>query len=154
MTPKHRIGSLIGTTDSLAVELGLGELNGLGPLKLLPHWQSRLGLLVVVMIPFRMPGLEVRKMGRRQAGAFLLRPGEQFSMSVPPAAEEYFRLESETVIRVSAEPGAVCGFCRTPLSADESSFALQFPGNGLRGLVVCPACTAAWKMPVAKLPQS
>ena len=143
MTPNHRVGHLIGTSGSLAVELGLMEVSALGPLKLLAHWQPRAGLLVVVMVPFNMPGLEIRKMGRRQAGAFLLRPGEHFNMTVPPAAEESFRLETETVIRLSAEPGAVCGFCRTPLPAGSSGFALQSPENGMRGRVVCRACAAA-----------
>ena len=153
MTPNHRIGSLVGTSGSQVVELSLGELNDLGPLKLLPQWQPRAGLLVVVMVPISMPGLEIRKMGRRQAGAFLLRPGERFSMTMPPAVEECFRLEPETEIRMSAEPGAVCGFCRTPLSAGSSLFALQFPGNCLRGQVVCPACAAAWKASAANLSQ-
>jgi hypothetical protein len=145
MTSHHRIGRLTGSSGRLAVELSLGVLSGLGSLKLLACWQPRSGLLVVVLVPLDMPGLVIRKMGRRLAGAFLLRPGEHFSMTVPPAAEECFRLETETVIRMSAEPGAVCGFCRTPLPAGSSMFALQSSENGMQGQVVCRACAAAWR---------
>jgi hypothetical protein len=145
MTSAHRAGALTGDSGSPAVRLFFGELAALGPLRLLAHWEPKSGLRVVVLTPLHMPGLDIRKSGRRQAGAFLLKPGESFSMGKPPAAREDFRLEAEPLIRVPAGEGAWCGFCRMALPAAAPAFALLSQADGIAGRLLCRACAAAWR---------
>jgi hypothetical protein len=145
MTSADRAGVLTGDSGSPAVRLFFGELAALGPLRLLAHWEPKSGLRVVVLTPLHMPGLDIRKSGRRQAGAFLLKPGESFSIGKPPAAREDFRLEAEPLTRIPAGEGAWCGFCRMGLPASAPAFALLSQEAGMGGRLLCRACADAWK---------
>jgi len=117
-----------------------------GPLTAVAGWRPRVGLQLLVLMPLGQPAPEVKKAGRRQAGAFLLDPGESFSLGMPDGRVETCTFTAAPAIPLPAEPGATCGFCRAALQPDAPAFSLGSGKLGKSGRLLCRDCVAAWQV--------
>jgi hypothetical protein len=118
----------------------------IGPLTALAGWRPRAGLQLLVLMPIGQPAPEVKKAGRRQAGAFLLDPGESFSLRMPGGQVETCTFTADPVIPLPAEPGTACGFCRAALQSNVPAFSLGSGQLGPSGRLLCRDCAAAWQV--------
>lgn len=139
------VGVLTQSSGMVLTELHLERPVQIGPLMVFGDWRLRFGLQLLVLMPLGQPAPEVRKAGRRQAGAFLLMPGESFSVKAPDGRSEVYTFTAEPVIPMSAEPGAACGFCRAALQPNAPAFAMASGKQGLSGRLLCRACAVAWQ---------
>ena len=139
------VGVLTQSSGTVFMELYLERLVHIGSLTALADWRPRSGLQLLVLMPLGQPAPEVRKAGRRQAGAFLLMPGESFSVKAPEGRSEVYTFTAEPVIPLSAEPGAACGFCRAALQPNAPVFAMASGKQSPSGRLLCRACAVAWQ---------
>jgi hypothetical protein len=139
------VGVLTQSSGTVFTELHLERPVHIGSLTALVDWRHRTGLQLLVLMPLGQPAPEVKKAGRRQAGAFLLMPGESFSVKAPDGRSEVYTFAAEPLIPLLAEAGALCGFCRAALQPNAPAFALSSGKQGPSGRLLCRACASAWQ---------
>jgi hypothetical protein len=139
-----RVGAIERWPEPHTTAVHMGRIAEVGPLRAIPVWLEPGGLRLLVLMPLRLSPLTVKKGGARQAGAFLLEPGESFGLGGTPAGEVGFRFNPSWTLEAMVEPGELCTFCRTPL--EEGGVICLGPAleKALRGRVLCPDCAAAW----------
>ena len=143
--PTRRIGVLTPSAGKDVAELLLDGPARIGPLTVFSEWRPRSGPQLLILIPMGRPAPEVKKAGRRQAGAFLLEPGESFSLMSADGREEAYIFMADPVIALPPEGESVCGFCRAALPPDAPAFALALGRPGPCGRLLCRDCAAAWQ---------
>ena len=141
----RRVGVLTQSSETFPVELHLKRPAAIGPLTAFADWRPRSGPQLLILIPMGRPAPEVKKAGRRQAGAFLLEPGESFSLKTVDGREETYTFTADPVIALTPEGQSVCGFCRAALPPDAPAFALALGRPGPCGRLLCRDCAAAWQ---------
>lgn len=144
--PASRIGVLTRSSGTALAELQIDRPVQIGSLTALAGWRPRAGLQLLVLMPIGRPAPEVKKAGRRQAGAFLLEPGESFSLGMPDEQVETCTFTTDPVIRLPAEPGTACGFCRAALQPNAPAFSLGSGKLGPSGRLLCRDCAVAWQV--------
>ena len=143
--PTRRIGVLTQSSGKAVAELHLDGPSQIGPLTAFADWRTRSGPQLLILMPITRSALEVKKAGRLQAGAFLLKPGESFSLKTADSLAEIYTFTTDSVIRLQPEEGSVCGFCRVALPPKDPAFALTAGNTGLSGRLLCRDCADAWQ---------
>lgn len=141
----RRVGVLTPSSGTDFVELHLKRPVRIGPLTAFADWRSRSGPQLLILIPMDRPAPEVKKAGRRQAGAFLLEPGESFSIKTTDGQAEIYTFTADPVIALPPEEGSACGFCRVALPPNAPAFALAAGKPNPSGRLLCRDCAAAWQ---------
>lgn len=134
-----RVGVLRSSSGKIE-ELLLDRIRVEGMLRIVPQWSHGTGLFLVIVLPLKQAKTRVWKSGRPQAGAFLLLPGEEFSMRSLSDGETLFSFEPLSSFEIAVSRGKSCSFCRTPL--DEKGTVLS--GERFRRSILCKACAIAW----------
>lgn len=141
----RRVGVLTHSSGTDVAELHLDGPVQIGPLTVFADWRPRSGLQLFILMPMGRPAPEVKKDGRRQAGAFRLEPGESFRLKTTDGLAEIYTFRADPVIALPPEEGAVCGFCRAALQPAAPAFALAAGKPGPSGRLLCRDCAAAWQ---------
>lgn len=139
-----RLGALMEGPEETA-EVQMGRTVSAGPLRGIPVWDAGAGVRILFLLP--LAGCMVKKSGKRQGGAFLLEPGESFSLTAAANNEEtVFRFKAAPAVEVVPETGALCAFCRGRLAEEAIGWLSLTPGNPLAGKVLCLPCAQAWEL--------
>jgi hypothetical protein len=139
-----KLGALMEGAEKTAAEVYMGRAIPVGPLRGIPVWDASSGVRVLFLLP--LSGCMVKKSGRRQGGAFLLGPGESFSLRGTAQEETVFQFKAASAVEVIPGTGALCGFCRAPLAEGVPGCLSLTPGNPLAGKVLCLPCAQAWEI--------
>ncbi len=141
-----RVGALKMGAEEVLPDLCLNQVEEIGSLRIVPRWQAGSGLHLLVLVPLCQAETRVRKSGRAQAGAFLVRPGEGFSVCSRDGESSY-TFEAAPAVELPVERGTPCAFCRTPLEGLGLSFTGQNPEFRLGSGLLCRACALALESP-------
>jgi hypothetical protein len=140
-----RLGALMEGSEKTA-EVHMGRTVLAGPLRGIPVWDAGAGVRILFLLP--LAGCMVKKSGKRQGGAFLLGPGESFSLTAAANNNEetVFQFKAASAVEVVPETGALCGFCHARLEEEAPACLSLISGNPLAGKVLCLPCAEAWEL--------
>lgn len=139
------VGTLTASDGSAALPLQMGCLSLVEGMHIIPYWPQGEKLCLLCFMRPEQPAPPVKMSGRRQAGAFLLQPGESFSVNAKGKGERAYTFLSAGAVPVLTEGSQPCVFCRNNLNGSGLGIVDQECLAGrLRGKVLCPACAAAF----------
>ena len=136
------VGMLIKSAGSVATEIRMGSRVVVEEMQGIPVWMGSEGVCLLFVMALNRPAPLVKISGERQAGAFLLRTGDLFSLSSPVHGEISYQFKALEVIEVIPAEGDRCVFCRSLLQG----IGLCCPGSEdeLKGGVICHECAEAF----------
>jgi hypothetical protein len=141
-----RVGWLVDDQGNKAAEVRLGKIMQLGPVKGYALWKHGKGFVVLFSLPSIIPGLVVTKDAISQAGAFLLKPDQSFSLSNHGIDNTYqFKVIQD--IKIQTKMNDHCDFCRSPFTGKRARYCLSSileSESAVPGLLLCNGCYAAW----------
>ena len=145
---KTEIGCLRGPDGAPVVRVMTGAPVSIGGLKGFALLHRGEGPQILFLMPRCGHRQKVTARGRRQAGAFLLEPGQNVTIC-ENGAQTTFCFNAAPVIPVSTEAAEVCEFCRTPFT--QTGRCGKFcPSSRLAdaggGILLCDGCAYAWAL--------
>ena len=141
-----KLGVLRDGPARSAAEIRMETTVEIGPLMGIPLWEGGAGAKVLFLIPLQLPGWMVSKSARRLGGAFMIAPGESFTLRGPSQEETVYCFSAVSAVEVAVERGARCGFCRSRFKDGDTGWlplASKSPG---RHKILCLSCARAWGM--------
>jgi hypothetical protein len=141
---KTRVGILVDSEGKRIATVRTGEPLFVGRLTghvILNRYDS---LKILFWTPIEGNDIQVSVAGRRQAGAFLLNPGQSVNLWQDHVLQN-FRFDALPVFPVETETGEVCEFCRTVLVEGRGNFCLscRLPDQKT-GVLLCDGCANTW----------
>jgi hypothetical protein len=145
--PEVTVGQLVADNGEPAVEIRLGQILTIGPIRGYPLRTMRGEIQLLCGLPLRDPKSHVSRNGRQECGAFILKPGQTVCLKTSKGQTVY-RMELSPVIRVETNPANRCEFCRTVLAGKAANYcpSTTLPG-AVNAVLLCDACVSAWGSP-------
>jgi hypothetical protein len=138
------VGRLVSNQGNLTKEIRFGEILTVGPLQGYMILLSGEKLQVLFVLPLGKSGIVVVKSGKKQGGAFLLQPGQEFCLSQQGLKSSYC-FEALPMFEVETADEEVCTFCRSSLTEKRGNYCLSPMLDKMEtGILLCDACATAW----------
>jgi hypothetical protein len=137
------VGAVTADSGSVAVEIRMGEEAGIEGMHAIPVWRAGEGLMLLFLMTPRLPGPGVKKSGIAQAGAFVLCPGECFTLGGPGRDQREYQFRVAAAVEVTVGRGEGCAFCRSPFDGRAEILLMQRTEERLRGKALCNLCAEA-----------
>ena len=136
------LGQLAEGNGTSVAEVSMGKMVELGLMQGVPQWLTEKGGTLLFFLSFTQQTV-VTKGGIRQAGAFLLRPGEEIILrNGAEKKKTRYSFIVNPLVEVVPEEGERCDFCRASLGDHGVWFSVdvEFRGDKL----LCRSCSDAW----------